>query len=188
MCDNKNWMYLPSSWNPAYPDEVQSLCLWWEGPSYLKDTRDKWPKQHIDTQTDLPELRVFTDLQDANPSRLHRYARIEQARQRFWTTWSWEYVCVLQQRTKFQQKQPDIKPDQMVLIRDESTPPMKWLLGRVTVVCPGSDGASRVTLEDVHTIIRRGIPDTSHPTADDDSFDRRSDYKADIIHARETNS
>ncbi|GBP11624.1 hypothetical protein EVAR_77753_1 [Eumeta japonica] len=44
----------------VYPDELQSLCLWWEGPSYLKDTQDKWPEQHSDTQTNLPELRVFT--------------------------------------------------------------------------------------------------------------------------------
>ncbi|GBP88534.1 hypothetical protein EVAR_21742_1 [Eumeta japonica] len=297
LCDSKNWMYVPSSWNPAdlasrgvYPDELQSLCLWWEGPSYLKDTQDKWPEQHSDTQTNLPELRVKAvhlelvtdlstetfilalrrfmsrrgkpreiycdngtnfvganrairdlasvsdfvdeginfhhapaysphfgglyesvvtsakfhmkrvlgnthltyeelstlfvqieailnsrplvpmspdpndfspltpghfligrpltslpspDLQDANPSRLHRYARIEQARQHFWTRWSREYVCELQQRPKWQHKQPDIKPDQMVLIRDDSTP-MKWPLGRVTVVYPGSDGASRV--------------------------------------------
>ncbi|GBP31116.1 hypothetical protein EVAR_77413_1 [Eumeta japonica] len=188
LCDSKNWMYVPSSWNPAdlasrgvYPDELRSLCLWWEGPSYLKDTQDRWPEQHSDTQTNLPELRVFTeailnsrplvpmspdpndfsplrhfligrpltslpspDLQDANPSRLHRYARIEQARQHFWTRWSREYVCELQQRTKWQHKQPNIKPDQMVLIRDDSTPPMKWPLGRVTVVYPGSDGASRM--------------------------------------------
>ncbi|GBP11625.1 hypothetical protein EVAR_77754_1 [Eumeta japonica] len=84
------------------------------------------------------------DLRDANPSRLHKYARIEQARQHFWTRWSRECVCELQQRTKWQHKQPDIKPDQMVLIRDDITPPMKWPLGRVTVVYPGSDGASRV--------------------------------------------
>ncbi|GBP12592.1 hypothetical protein EVAR_10255_1 [Eumeta japonica] len=44
----------------------------------------------------------------------------------FWTRWSREYVCELQQRPKWQHKQPDIKPDQMVLIRDDSTPPMKW--------------------------------------------------------------
>ncbi|GBP00597.1 hypothetical protein EVAR_100314_1 [Eumeta japonica] len=45
--------------------------------------------------------------------------------------WSWKH------------KQPDIKPDQMVLIRDDSTSPMKWPMGRVTVVDPGSDGACR---------------------------------------------
>ncbi|GBP35713.1 hypothetical protein EVAR_82647_1 [Eumeta japonica] len=75
------------------------------------------------------------DFQDANPSHLHRYAQISQSR---------EYVCELQQRTKWQHKQPDNKPDQMVLIRGDSTPPMKWPLGRVTVVYPGSDGVGRV--------------------------------------------
>ncbi|XP_028168151.1 uncharacterized protein LOC114358393 [Ostrinia furnacalis] len=84
------------------------------------------------------------DLKDANPSRLHRYARIEQARQHFWTRWSREYICELQQRTKWQTKHPNIEPGQLVLIRDERCPPLKWPLGRITSVYPGSDGAIRV--------------------------------------------
>lgn len=98
------------------------------------------------------------DLQEVNPNRLHRFARIEQARQHFWSRWSREYICELQQRTKWQLRQPDIKPDQLVLIRDDSTPPMKWPLGRVTAVYPGSDGACRVA--DIKTskgVVRRAI-------------------------------
>lgn len=85
------------------------------------------------------------DLQEANPGRLHRYARIEQARQHFWARWSQEYICELQQRTKWQSRQPDLKPGQLVLIRDERYPPLKWPLGRISAVYPGSDGATRVT-------------------------------------------
>lgn len=98
------------------------------------------------------------DLQDSNPNRLHRYARIEQARQHFWQRWSREYICELQQRKKWQTKHPDIKPDQLVLIKDERCPPMKWPLGRVTAVYPGSDGACRVAdIQTTQGILRRSI-------------------------------
>lgn len=36
------------------------------------------------------------NLEEVNPSRLHRYARIGQARQHFWSRWSREYICELQ--------------------------------------------------------------------------------------------
>ncbi|XP_063629971.1 uncharacterized protein LOC134801361 [Cydia splendana] len=51
---------------------------------------------------------------------------------------------ILMQRTRWQQRRPDIKPGQMVLIKDEATSPLKWPLGRIQTVYPGSDGASRV--------------------------------------------
>ncbi|KAJ2948182.1 hypothetical protein O0L34_g9990 [Tuta absoluta] len=98
------------------------------------------------------------ELQNANPSRLHRYARIEQVRQHFWTRWSQEYICELQQRTRWQDRQPNLEVNQMVLIKDDSSPPMKWPLGRVVAVHPGTDGACRVV--DVKTskgILRRAI-------------------------------
>lgn len=98
------------------------------------------------------------DLQDANPNRLHRYARIEQARQHFWARWSREYICELQQRSKWQDRRPDIKPNDMVLIRDETSPPLKWPLGRVTVVHPGSDGACRVAeIRTSKGVVKRAI-------------------------------
>ncbi|XP_048002935.1 uncharacterized protein LOC125239404 [Leguminivora glycinivorella] len=72
------------------------------------------------------------------------------------------YECsdplIKQQRTRWQQRHSDIKPGQMVLIKDEATSPLKWPLGRIQAVYPGSDGASRVA--DILTAkgtIRRAI-------------------------------
>ncbi|KPJ07335.1 hypothetical protein RR48_04129, partial [Papilio machaon] len=79
-------------------------------------------------------------------------------RQHFWARWSQEYICELQQRNRWQQRQPDIKIGQLVLIRDEKTSPLQWPLGRVQAVFPGSDGACRVA--DILTskgTIRRAI-------------------------------
>lgn len=98
------------------------------------------------------------DLQEVKASSLHRYARIEQARQHFWRRWSQEYVCELQQRTKWLKRQADLKPGQLVLVKEEMSPPLKWPLGRIEAVYPGSDGACRVV--DVRTTrgsLRRAV-------------------------------
>lgn len=98
------------------------------------------------------------DLQEVKTTSLHRFARIEQARQQLWSRWSRDYMCQLQQRTKWQKQWPNIKVNQLVLIKDESSPPLKWPLGRIIAVYPGSDGACRVA--DIQTskgILRRAI-------------------------------
>lgn len=98
------------------------------------------------------------DLLEVPGSRLHRYARVEQARQHFWRRWSAEYICELQQRTKWQKRHPNLSPGQLVLIKQEATPPLKWPLGKIEAVFPGSDGACRVA--DILTskgIVRRAV-------------------------------
>jgi Family of unknown function (DUF5641) len=39
---------------------------------------------------------------------------------------------------------PNIKIDELVLIREENLPPLKWKLGRVVQVHPGNDDKVRV--------------------------------------------
>ncbi|XP_061711557.1 uncharacterized protein LOC133520879 [Cydia pomonella] len=84
------------------------------------------------------------DLTDVQPSRLSRYARIEALRQHFWHRWAKEYVAELQRRTKWKTKKDDISLNSLVLIKDDNLPPLKWRLGRVTRLYPGSDGVNRV--------------------------------------------
>ena len=54
-----------------------------------------------------------------------------------------------QQRSKWLTIQRQLEVDDMVLIKDELTPPTKWPLGRVTALHPGKDGLVRVV--DVRT-------------------------------------
>lgn len=84
------------------------------------------------------------DITGDSTSRLSRYHRVEQLRQHFWKRWSTEYVSELQRRTKWKFHIDDIALDSLVLIKDENLPPLKWRLGRVAKVFPGSDGISRV--------------------------------------------
>lgn len=99
-----------------------------------------------------------SDLQDVTSSQLTRYQRVEQIRQHFWTRWSKEYVSEMQIRTKWKTRQADLKPDVLVLIKEDNSAPLKWRLGCIINTVPGNDGVSRVA--DIRTsagIIRRSF-------------------------------
>lgn len=89
---------------------------------------------------------------------LNRHQRLQHLKQHFWQRWSTEYVAELQQRTKWRTKCRDLKLDDLVLIKDEHSPPLYWRLGRVSKLYPGADGVPRVA--DVATAngnVRRAI-------------------------------
>lgn len=90
-----------------------------------------------------PNLEGFNEL------RLQRYARLEQIRQHFWRRWQKEYICELQQRTKWKSNAVFLAIGDLVLIREDHVPPLNWRLGRVTKLFPGPDGISRVA--DINT-------------------------------------
>lgn len=90
--------------------------------------------------TSLPER----DLVEIPENRLSTYQRIQQLQQHFWSRWSLEYISELQQRSKWQQKVNPIKINDLVVIKEENQPPLKWSLGRVIEVHPGKDGTVRV--------------------------------------------
>lgn len=88
----------------------------------------------------LPE----ENLRGKPENRLSRIQRVQQLQQHFWSRWSVEYLSQLQQRCKWKNNQSTLKEGTLVLIKDERAPPMKWLLGRVIAVHPGSDSVRRV--------------------------------------------
>lgn len=106
--------------------------------------------------------RPFTSLPapcllEHNTNRLDRYERLEQYKQHFWQRWTKEYICELQQRTKWRVKCKDLQLNDLVLLKDDS-PPLNWRLGRIEKLFPGSDGIPRVA--DVATsrgIVRRAL-------------------------------
>ncbi|XP_067214199.1 uncharacterized protein [Linepithema humile] len=106
--------------------------------------------------TSLPE----EDISNVALNRLNRYELLTKMQQDFWHRWSREYLAQLQQRTKWKTKKvnEEIKVGALVLIR-ESTPPLKWSLGRIIDVHPGKDGLIRtVTLKTQGGIIQRTLP------------------------------
>lgn len=83
--------------------------------------------------------------------RLTRFQRVEQMRQHFWARWHKEYLSQIQIRSKWRTPSENLKEGDLVLIRGDQLPPMKWSLGRITSVHPGRDGIVRVA--DIRTSV-----------------------------------
>jgi len=98
--------------------------------------------------TTIPEV----DLTDVQINRLSRWQVITQQRQLFWNRWSREYLHTLQKRPKWAKKQENIKIGDLVIIKEENLPPLKWKMGRVSQVHPGEDGQVRVATVKTRTI------------------------------------
>lgn len=84
------------------------------------------------------------NLLEKNVNRLQRYQLVQHMYQSYWRRWSSEYLNVLQQRVKWRTEQPNIKIDDIVLLRDDRYPPAQWPLGRIIKVFPDAKGHVRV--------------------------------------------
>jgi len=74
----------------------------------------------------------------------NRWKLMDQCHQAFWRRWAGEYLTTLQQRFKWTECVPNLKVDDMVVVRDNQSPPLTWRLGRVVKLLPGNDGHVRV--------------------------------------------
>ena len=91
-------------------------------------------------------------------SSLARFNRIQLLKQHFWNRFSNEYITLLQQKTKWMRSSATLKEGTLVVIKDKSSPPIQWLLGRIIRILPGKDGVTRVA--DIRTkkgVIRRAF-------------------------------
>lgn len=95
-----------------------------------------------DSLTVPPQNNVM----DININRLSRWQVVQHLFQHFWRRWNSEYLNTLQSRPKWYAPQPNLEVGILVLIRDDEPTwgPLKWKLGRISAVYPGSDGKVRV--------------------------------------------
>lgn len=78
-------------------------------------------------------------------NRLSIWQHIQKMRQHLWARWHREYLQKFQQRTKWKYSSgASLAVGQMVVVRDDNSPPLQWKVGRITAVHPGSDGVVRV--------------------------------------------
>ncbi|UYV64954.1 hypothetical protein LAZ67_3002556 [Cordylochernes scorpioides] len=73
-----------------------------------------------------------------------RWNMVQVLRNSFWSRWTKEYINSLQQRNKWRLSQDNLKPNQLVLIKEDNLPPLQWRLARILEVYPGSDQKVRV--------------------------------------------
>ncbi|GFS98634.1 DUF1759 domain-containing protein [Trichonephila clavipes] len=68
-----------------------------------------------------------------------------------------EFISSLQPRKKWQDAQPNLKEDDIVLIKEEG-PPGTWPMARVLQVHPGNDGLVRVaTVKTQDSVFKRPV-------------------------------
>jgi len=77
---------------------------------------------------------------------LDGWQRVAYLQQIFWSRWKEEYLTLLQQRSKWRTPKPGLVVDDLVLVKDENLPPMKWPLARAIELLFGGDGVARVAV------------------------------------------
>ena len=105
--------------------------------------------------TAIPDKNVS----ETASNRLTRYEEIQKTLQCFWKRWRLEYLNNLQQRTKKSAtKETNSMVGQLCIIKDDNSPPLMWITGRVIEVNPGTDGRVRVaTLRTNKGDVKRSI-------------------------------
>lgn len=93
-----------------------------------------------DALTSLPEPSLI----HIPNTRLSNWQRTQQLTQHFWSRWSKEYLSFMQQRPKWNSKSVNIQPGQLVIVKDDCLPPLRWITARVVEVHPGADDKVRV--------------------------------------------
>lgn len=82
-------------------------------------------------------------LADVPLNRLNAWQKVTKLQQEFWNRWSQEYLTEQQRRNKWAGIYRSLKVGDLVLIKNELTPPSLWLMGRVIEVFVGPDGLVR---------------------------------------------
>lgn len=84
---------------------------------------------------------------EAKPSNIKletRWKLVSQLKHDFWNRWSCDYLNELQYRNKWQRRSENIKPGDIVIIKEDNAPVMKWPLGRIIKTYKGPDDITRV--------------------------------------------
>lgn len=88
----------------------------------------------------LPDER---DFQNIAANRLNRWEHVQKMTQHFWTRWHEEYLSTLINRPKWLTENRNIQIGDLVVLREDDTPPLKWKLARVQEVIRGTDNLVR---------------------------------------------
>lgn len=109
------------------------------------------------------------DFAEKRLSHMRRWQLLQRLLQQFWGRWSKEYIARLQQRPKWLKKRENLEVGQLVIVKEDGLPPLKWKMARVLEVHPGTDGLVRtVTLHTAEGDIKRSIAKLSPLYIDSD--------------------
>lgn len=92
-------------------------------------------------------------LVDGPMNRLSAWQKIQKIQQDFWVRWTQEYITEQQRRNKWADRQPSLRIGDLVLMKNDLTPPSQWLTARVVETHSGPDGLIRSCLVETSTSI-----------------------------------
>jgi hypothetical protein len=104
-------------------------------------------------------ITMLPESSECNLSLQQRWRHIQHVTQNFWTRWRKEYLCLLQQRPKWQSIEENIHVDDLVTIKEKLALPGQWTTGRVIKIYPNSkDKLVRMaSVRTEHGILERPI-------------------------------
>lgn len=88
-------------------------------------------------EQDYLQLPNITERYEIQQKLVHHY---------FWKLWSSQYLIQLQQLPKWKVVKENVKVGEIVLLKEDNTPPQVWRKAKVTQVFPGKDGHMRVVM------------------------------------------
>lgn len=98
------------------------------------------------------------DLKKIPTNRLDQWQQVQQRTSVIWDRWKNEYLASLQPRGKWRTIQPNVLVDQLVLVKNDNSPPTQWELARVVQVHADAEGVVRtVTLRKGQAMYQRPI-------------------------------
>ncbi|KAL7726015.1 hypothetical protein ACLKA6_005762 [Drosophila palustris] len=97
------------------------------------------------TLATLPPASVHLE-DDSKLCYLRRWRLVSAVKERFWASWSRDYLLGLQQKHRWTREEQNLEVDAVVLIHEDNVPSQNWLLGVVTDVVKGADGKVRVAV------------------------------------------
>lgn len=83
------------------------------------------------------------DLTEIPEGRIRQQQLLDKIQQDFWSGFKRDYLSSLQSRYKWNTKEQNLKVNEIVLIKEDNTPPGVWPMGRVIETYPGADGLVR---------------------------------------------
>ncbi|XP_076384559.1 uncharacterized protein LOC143263580, partial [Megalopta genalis] len=124
------------------------------------------------------------DLRDIKVTRLNRYQLIQQMVQHFWQRWQRECIQQLQQRHKWQHSTTSkLAVDSLVIIKEDSLPPLQWSMGRIVQSTEHSQKKNRTVSEQSQNSLRSKqniltTQNTLRRTEQTESTDRQNSLRA----------
>ncbi|XP_075156387.1 uncharacterized protein LOC142229694 [Haematobia irritans] len=95
---------------------------------------------------------------------LRRWGMLCDLKQKFWKSWSKDYVLELQHKVKWNKEEANIQEGQIVVVHEDNLPPREWLTGVVINVVKGQDGKVRVAeIKTKNGIYKRPITKLAPP-------------------------